>query len=127
MRIERDDHHTMHQQKVHEVYPVYQSIRNNPSMIAHGLARTAHNLLHRETSPVPLLNYYTAMRVANRLPSGLYVTDGIDEFSRLVEESNKHPKIKPIEIDQNELVIRALRAQIPYLEEGMPSNRRIIV
>lgn len=123
---ERDNHHTLHQRKVHEVYTVYQAIRENPSMIAHRLARTAHNLLHIETAPVPLLNYYTAMRVANRLPTDLDIFDGIDEFSRLVEESNKHPKIKPIEIDQNELVIRALRAQIPYLEEGMPSNRRII-
>lgn len=65
---ERDSHHTMYQRKVHEIYPVYQSIRENPSMIAHGLARTAHVLLHAETSPIPLLNYYTALRVANRLP-----------------------------------------------------------
>jgi len=122
---ERDSHHTMYQRKVHEIYPVYQSIRENPSMIAHGLARTAHVLLHAETSPIPLLNYYTALRVANRLPSGLDVLDGIDEFSRLVEESNRHPRIKPIEIDQNELVIRGLRAQIPFIQQGY-STRRII-
>ena len=123
---ERDNHHTLHQRKVHEVYPVHQAIRENPSMIAHRLARSAHTLLHIETAPVPLLNYYTAMRVANRLPTDLDIFDGIDEFSRLVEESSKHPKIKPIEIDQNELVVRAIRAQLPYLAE-LKDTRRIIV
>jgi len=124
-RLERDDHHTQHTKRVHEVYPVHAAIRENPSMIAHGMARVVHNLLHSELPPVPLLSYHTALRVANRLPRDLDIFEGIDEFSRIVEQSARHPKIKPLEIDIDALAVRVLREQIPYIREGMPRSSTI--
>lgn len=125
-RIERDNHHTLHRRKLYEVYDVHRSLRENPSLIAHRLARSAHNLLHLNTADVPLLSYHTALYATSRLDRDLGVLDGIDALSKLVEQSAERPKIKPLEIDQDALAIRALREQIPYIKEGLPNTKVII-
>lgn len=124
--VERDDHHTCSTRRLWEYDSVYAEIRNNPSLIAHDLARAAHNLLHLNTAHVPLISYHTALRVANRMPRDLEVLDGIDEMSTIIEQSSRHPKIKPIEIAQNELAVRALREQIPFIRHGLPTTKTII-
>ncbi len=124
--IERDAHHTMHQRKLHEVYEAHRALRENPSLIARNLARSAHNLLHLNTAHVPLLSYHTAAFAAGKLDRDLHVLDGIDELSLLVDRSARHPRIKPIEVDQDQLAIRALREQIPFIKHGLPSTKTII-
>lgn len=126
MRVERNDHHTCSEAALWQVYEAHEAIRQNPSMIAHNMARAVHNLLHLNTAHVPLLSYHTAQRVANRLPRDLDVIDGIDTVSKLVEQSARHPKIKPIEIEQDALAVRALRDQIPYIKHGLPNTSTVI-
>lgn len=122
----RDNHHTCHDRVAWEARPEALAIRENTSMIAQGMARSAHDLLHYMTAPVPPPSYHTLQYVANRLPSGLDVISGIDTYSKLVEEAGKHPKAKYVEKALGELSIQALRAQLPYIQEGLPSTRRII-
>ena len=125
-RNERDAHHTLFERKSWELRPESYVLRENDSLIAHNLARTAHNLLHKMNSPVPVPGYHTLVRVSNRMPRGLDVESGIDTFCKLVDDSNKHPSIKPLEIKLNELCIESLRAQLPYIQDGLPSKRGII-
>lgn len=126
MSVERDAHHTMHRRRLHEVYEVHRALRENPSLIAHDLARSAHNLLHLNTAEVPLLNYHTAQYAAGRLGRDLNVLDGIDELSLLVDRAHRRPKVKALEIEQDQLAIRALREQIPFIKHGLPSTKTII-
>lgn len=121
-----NDHHTMFTARFHEVYQPHQDIRENPSMIAHGMAIPAHDELHNNCSAVPPISYYSALRVANQLPVGLFVLDGIDQFCSLVEASNKHPKAKRCEIALGELAIETLREQIPYIKEGLIIPRKVV-
>ena len=54
MRVVRDDHHLFHERVRWEQYEAGKAIRE--STIARGLGRSAHELLHAETSAV----YWTA-------------------------------------------------------------------
>lgn len=126
MRINYDAHHTCHDRLSWEARPEGRAIRENDSMIAHGMGRKAHELLHYMTAPVPPPSLHTLQYVANRLPSGLDVISGIDAYSSLVEQASKHPKAKFVEKELGQLSVQALRAQIPYIEDGLPSTRRII-
>ena len=122
--VTEDLHHPFHYKQEWLLRPQAEFIRN--TIVARNLARTAHNALHAECTPVPVPGYHTLFRVARRLPSGLDVFEGIDAYCGLVEESNEHPNIKPIEINLNNLSIEAIRAQLPLLHDGMPSTRRVI-
>lgn len=124
--IERDAHHTCHDRVSWEARPESLAIRENDSMIAHGMGRKAHELLHYMTAAVPVPNIHTLQYVANRLPSGLDVISGIDSYSSLVEQAGKHPKAKYIEKELGELSIQAMRAQLPYLQEFELTNKRRI-
>jgi len=125
-RTRRDAHHTLHDRVSWSARPQAEYIRKNSSMIAHDIARTAHNLLHRMTEQVPVPGICTLQYVANRLPSGLDVISGIDTYSSLVEQSLKNPKTKPIERQIGMLSIEAIQAQKDYIIDGLPTNRRII-
>lgn len=127
MKDRFDCHHTAHDRVSWEARPEALAIRENTSMIAQGMARSAHELLHYMTAPVPPPSYHTLQYVANRLPSGLDVISGIDAYSKLVEEAIKRPKAKYIEKQLGLLSIEAMRGQILYIQDGLPSTRRIIV
>lgn len=127
MKVERDTHHPCHDRLSWEARPESIAIRENDSMLARDMGRKAHDLLHYMTAPVPVPSMHTLQYVANRLPSGLDVISGIDTYSSLVEQAIKHPKAKYIEKELGLLSIQAIRAQIPYIEDGLPSTRRIIV
>ena len=92
-------------------------------MLARDMGRKAHDLLHYMTAPVPVPSMHTLQYVANRLPSGLDVISGIDTYSSLVEQAIKHPKAKYIEKELGLLSIQAIRAQIPYIEDGLPEYK----
>ena len=124
MRVERDDHHLAHYGNEWLARKEAKYIRNQ--LIARQLARTAHNELHRYEGAVPVPQYHTLQRVAARMPQGLDIYSAIDSYCLLVDESSRHPNIKPIEIDLNNLSIEGMRRQIPYLREGLPNTRRIL-
>lgn len=123
---ERDCHHLAHDRISWSARSQGLDIRNNSSMIARRMPRAEHELLHFMTAPVPVPGFHTLKYVAERLPSGLDVISGIDTYSSLVEESSRHPKAKYVERRLAELSIEAMRGQIPYLRELLPSKRRII-
>jgi len=124
VRVERDDHHLAHYGNEWLARKEAKYIRNQ--LIARQLARTAHNELHRYEGAVPVPQYHTLQRVAARMPQGLDIYSAIDSYCLLVDESSRHPNIKPIEIDLNNLSIEGMRRQIPYLREGLPNPRRIL-
>lgn len=115
MSPEYDAHHLCHSRKTWEVYPAGAYIRSQ--LIARNMARSVHNLLHENEAPVPVPGYHTLMRIAGALPKGLDLLEAVDTYCFAAEDSNKHPKIKPIEIELNTLSIRALRAQLPYVKD----------
>ena len=126
-RKQRDNHHTAFNSREWSLRPQGKAIRENPSMIARQLARETHELLHAMNSPVPVPDYNTLQYVASRLPSGLEVIQGIDTYSKLVQESIRRPKAKDIDRQLGELSIEALQNQKLYIKDGMPSIRRILV
>lgn len=125
-RKSHDNHHTCHDSMSWEARLESLAIRENSSMIAYGMGRKAHELLHYMTAAVPVPNVHTLQYVASRLPSGLDVINGIDAYSSLVEQAGKHPKAKYVEKELGQLSIQAMQAQKPYILDGLPSARRII-
>lgn len=126
-RQERDDHHLCNYAKEWSARPEGLAIRTNNSMIARNMGRVAHELCHYMTAPVPVPEYHSLRYVSQRLPSGLEVLSGIDTYSSLLEEASRHPRAKFVDKQLNELSISAMRAQIPYIKDGMPSKRKVIV
>ena len=123
MRRFDDIHHTLHDRVSWEARPEAEALRENPSLKVQ-LARTAHNLLHHMTAHVPVPSIYTLSFVAPRLERGLDIISGIDRYCTLVEAANRHPKAKPVERKLGELSIEAVRAQIPYIVDGLPNEQR---
>ena len=125
MKVTRDDHHLFHERVRWEQYEAGKAIRE--STIARGLARSAHELLHAETSAVPVPNYHSLIRIASEMDKHYQnPLKGIDAYTRAVDMANKHPRAKDIEKEVNNLSVRALRAQIPYLKELLPKNVRVL-
>ena len=117
----RDDHHLCFSANEWNARPQGEHIRR--SMVARGMGRVAHNVLHKAVPGVPVPMVYTLQRVAADLKPGQDIFRTIDQYCSIVEANAKHPKIKPIEIDLNELSIEAIRMQIPYLRDGMRRSR----
>lgn len=120
---ERDLHHPLHDRKAWEARVDGQILRRK--LLAPRMARTAHNLLHANTSPVPVPLYPTLNWLSFRFdPTGDVFTD-IDGFTSLLDRANER---RPSEIEQgvNSLCINALRSQIPFLRDGMPSHKTVI-
>ena len=125
MKVTKDDHHLFHERVRWEQYEAGKTIRE--STIARGLGRSAHELLHAETAAVPVPSYYSLIRIANEMDRHYNnPLKGVDDYSFAVELANKHPKVKDIEKEVNNLSVRALRAQIPYLKELLPKNVRVL-
>ena len=124
VRGERDDHHLAHYGKEWMLRQEGKFIRDQ--LVARSLARVVHNELHKYEGPPPVPQYHTLQRVANRMPRGLPIFDAIDAYCLLVDESSRHPRISPIEIQLNNLSIEGMRRQIPFLREGLPNPRRIL-
>lgn len=122
-----DNHHLLHYRREWTLRPEAESIRDNDSMIAHGLSRAAHKLLHFMNAPVPVPDYHTLLYVANRLPSGLNVVQGVDTYSSLVEEAVARPNVKYIDRQLGLLSVAAIQGQKSYLSEEMLAAKRVIV
>lgn len=123
MKDRFDCHHTLHSAVEWTARPQAEALRENPSLKV-TMARSAHNLLHYMTAPVPVPGIHTLDFVARRMDTGLDILSGIDQYSTLVEASLKHPKAKYVEKALGELSIQALRAQIPYITDGLPNEQR---
>ena len=122
-----DAHHLAHDRVSWEARPESLAIRENDSMIAHGMGRKAHELLHYMTAAVPVPGIHALQYVANRLPSGLDVISGIDTYSSLLEQAGNHPKAKYVEKELGQLSIQAMQAQKPYLQEFETIEKRRII
>lgn len=122
--IERDNHHVPNDRLSWEVRPEGLFIRENT--VAHNMARTAHILCHQETSPVPVPLFHSLQWVSRRYQPSGDIFHRIDDLSLLLERANHLKYVKPIEVEVNLLCIEALQAQIPYLQDGLPSLSTVI-
>jgi len=122
--IERDDHHLFHDRVSWESRPESLSMRER--LIARNMARVAHDQLHRETSPVPVPLVHSLQWVSRRFHDPSDPFKGIEDVSFLLEAANRLKYVKPIEVEINLLAIEALQAQIPYLQDGLPSTTTVI-
>lgn len=120
--VERDNHHLLYPARAWNTYGVGLDVRNR--IIAHGMSRVVHNLLHENEAPVPVPEYHSLVHVYGNLSKGLDVFTAIDKYCLLLDRANKHPKIKPLEIQLNDLSILAVRNQLPYLRDGMSRRSR---
>jgi len=113
----KDVHHIMNPQRVHEIYPQSAYIRR--VMLVRDMPRHLHDLLHRNTSPVPLLGYYALQRVAGEMqPYYEDPLESIDDFSFAVDLANKHPKARKVERELGELTVHTIREQIPFIRRA---------
>jgi len=119
-RYKTNDHHTAHNAGFWEGHYATRGIRENPSLIVQDMDVKAHNFLHKMTAAVPTPSIHVAQFVVTRLDRDFHVLDGIDEYSRLVEQAIKHPRCKEIEKKLAHLSIEAMRAQIPYIRDTQP-------
>jgi hypothetical protein len=125
VKVTRDDHHLFHERVRWEQYQAGKTIRE--STLARGLGRSAHELLHAETAAVPVPSYHSLIRIASEMDKHYEnPLEGIDDYTRAVDMANKYPRAKDIEKEVNNLSVRALRAQIPYLKELLPKNVRVL-
>ena len=125
MKVTKDDHHLFHERVRWNQYEAGRAIRE--STIARGLGRAAHELLHAETAAVPVPSYHSLIRIASEMDKHYQnPLKGVDDYSFAVELANKHPKVKDVEIELNNLSVRALRAQLPYLSDLLPKNVRFL-
>lgn len=120
-----DTHHLCHYRNEWNARPEGKALRQ--TMLAPDLYRGAHNLLHLMCPPVPVPNYQTLQYVLPRFNFEQDIYGKIDQYSRLVTERTRHPKMKPIERDMCELSVEAVRMQIPFIREGTLNERRSII
>lgn len=120
-----DDHHIAHYRREWEARPEGKHIRD--TLVAKGIWRATHVLLHTMCPPVPTPNYQTLQYVAPRLRTDGDIFQKVDSYCELVEERLGHPRMKPIERDVCELSVEATRMQIPFLREGLQNDKRRII
>jgi hypothetical protein len=83
----------------------------------------AHQELHRECDPVPLLGHYAIKHILRRVkPIGDPQKD-LDELCFAIERAWQVPRARPMEERLGLLAIDALQAQIPFI---VNSQRKII-
>lgn len=114
--VEKDNHHLLFDARPWGAHSMGADVRGR--IIAHGMNRVVHNLLHENESVVPVPEYHSLLHVYQNLPKGLDVYKAIDKYCVLLNNVNKHPKIHPIEVQLNNLSIEAIQNQVVYLREG---------
>lgn len=120
-KVERDDHHLLHTGVYWNATANGRSVRNR--MVARGMSRTIHDLLHHVEAPVPVPSPHSLQIVYNNLPERLDIFEAVDRYCQILDRTNRHPRIKPIEIDLNNLSIQAVQNQLPYLHDGLSTRR----
>lgn len=87
---------------------------------------TAHRLLHEECPAVPVPNQHALLRVARDFRPHRHdsPTSKISQLADLYSREAEHPRAHEIEAEVLMLSARALRLQIPYIEDGTPHEYR---
>lgn len=115
----RDKHHIVHERQEHDLRLESRTIRATPELIPL-MDRGWHNELHRQCPAVPALGRIAAFRVLREFDVERGDTfQTLDNLCFAIEESSKSPKAHRIERSVNDLVIDALRLQIPFIREGI--------
>lgn len=98
-------------------------LRENESLIP-DIDAEAHNLLHRNCHPVPLMGFHALRRV-----NKLYIPDyddplkSIDNVCEAFEEAVKTPQSHGIERELSRLAVWSLEEQKQYVKYGLPSDQ----
>lgn len=114
----RDGHHILHHRQEWSLRPYARQLRETPSLIPR-IDRDAHESLHANCPPVPLLGHYALMgTVARFQPTGDTLRD-ISGLQSAMEQATRSSRFHPIERDLAGLAIEALDLQIPFIKEGL--------
>lgn len=114
----RDRHHILHSKQEWSLRPYARQLRGTPSLIP-TLERDAHEALHRNCPPVPLLGQWALQGTVMRFtPSGDTFKD-IDHLLSCIERATRGERFHPLERELAGLAIEAVDLQRPYLREGM--------
>lgn len=114
-KVAKNNHHILHHSRTWGAYGIGSDVRGR--IIARGMPVELHELLHEQEAPVPVPEYHSLLHVYQNLSAGLNVIQAMDKYCVLLNRANQHPKIRPIEIQLNELSIMAVQAQVPYVRQ----------
>lgn len=116
---EQDAHHILHHRQEWTLRREAESLRESPPLVPR-MNREAHNELHRDVPPVPLLGHYALLRtVRSYEPAYGDTMTSVDNLMFAIEEATRSPKAHQIEKDIAWLAINAIDLQRPYLRDDV--------
>lgn len=119
---ERCSHRMLYHEREWDVSGIGRDVSRR--IVAHGMSKVVHTLLHEQESPVPVPQHHSLLHVYQNLSAGLGVYQAIDKYCILLDRANRHQDVRSIEIQLNNLSIEAVRNQLPYLRDGMGRSQR---
>lgn len=111
-------HHLMFPRRLHVVMPETRRIRQHPSLIPE-IHEEPHMALHALISAVPVPDYHMARRVARDYREGSDVMHSMDNLMFAYQEACQHPRAGDIERATGYIIIAAIEAQRPFIQEGL--------
>jgi len=109
-------HHIAHEAVFWNAHSSTRAIRQTHSLIPR-IDRGVHDELHRACNPVPVLSTYVMNRVNMQFEPIDSTFRDIDLLCRAFDRATK--RSTTIEREMAGLAIESIRAQIPYIQEGM--------
>ena len=113
-----DKHHIIHNRLEWSLREDALWIREQPSLIL-PVERSFHNDIHRYTEPIPLLGYHALASVRKNYTPGEDVIESIDNLCDAVDIANSGKRVKPIEKELGNLVIKSLLRQSRFIEGSL--------
>lgn len=122
--VERDAHHLFHRRAEWEATP--EALHLRESIVARDMLRGYHQRLHNETAPVPVPLYHSLQWISHHFQPHGDVFQRVDDVSFLLEQANHLRRVQPIEVQVNTLALQALREQLPFVRDGLPTTSTVI-
>lgn len=117
-RRRNDRHHIVHNRLEWSSRPESSAIRETISLIPR-MDRAAHDELHRNCPPIPLLGFHALQRTLSDFHPTHDTFESMDALMKSMEYASHHPKAHPIEKQMALLAIQAVDLQRPYVRAGI--------
>jgi len=111
-------HHVIHPAKEWQIRPEAKKVRDTPSLIV-PMGPYAHNKLHRNCPPLPLLGYHALQTVVREFTPTRDTMETLDSLVYAIEQAARHPRAYQVERGVARLAIDALETQRPFLQEAL--------
>jgi len=108
-------HHILHERWSWDARPESRCLRRSSGLIVR-LAQAPHSELHDNTPPVPIPNIYMLRNIQRGFVPSPDIHQAIDNFCFSVEDAGTHYKATDFDRRLGELMIEAVRSQLPYIE-----------